>query len=318
MLYEKQKFTPAMASALIQATIDSGFNNRPMSAPVVKRYAHDMLSGKFYSDQTGETLKIAKRKGKDVLIDGQHRMAALAAAGGAAVPGMPKLVMPQTDPKIALQFLVADGIKEEMFQFIDGGKPRTLSDLMSILGSPLAAHAKVYATTGYMLYKDDNTDDPRIKPNAENTDGTGAMLAFINEEYTDHMAAIYEKFTNELNAASKNGMGASSLWLYFMVRMMARDTTLAAKFLRYVSSYGACEPCSKNLYFAAKLMEKLRVEHSENGQVKKARYKDFIDGVMDAWVLAWNLTREGTHLKSQSTFNAKFNAQRQSGWPGIN
>jgi hypothetical protein len=217
-----------------------------------------------------------------------------------------------------LTFSVAEGVPLDTFKYIDGGKPRTLADLMSITGTPLGIYPRDYATAGYMLYKGDSTGDPRVKPDAANMDGTGAILDIVKAEYADDMVSVMTRHRPALLAAARNKMGAVSLWMYFMVQMESADKLLAAKVMRYVSEYGAIEPCSKNLYFAAKLTEKLRKKHEDpvDGTVKKARYKDFLDGLMGAWALAWNLTREGKHLKSQATFNAQANLAVKN-WPGI-
>ena len=298
--FREEIVTPAKAKQLLQQSKDAGFTNRPLSIAIVKKFAHDMAKDQFPGHLTGETIKLSKVNGVWVVIDGQKRLSAIVANN-----------KPQT-------FWFVYNVPVEMFKHIDGGQPRTLADLMSIDGSPLASHAKTYATTGIMLLKEDQTTDPRKKPDAENTDGTGTQLDYIRNEYAASMAPLCEEHLASLRLVERNGMGAVSLWLYFMVRMSAKDPLLANKVLNYAANYGAVEPCSKNFYFAAKMVQRLREENSESdGTVKKARYKDFIDGVMDAWVLAWNLTREGAHLKKEGAFTAKFNQQHAAVWPGI-
>ena len=298
--FSRKRFTPAEAQALLANTAEAGFTNRSISKVTVARYTHDMMEDNFHSDTTGETIKLGKVKGKTVCLDGQHRLLAQIAYGK------------------PMWFLVCEDIPVEMFKFIDGGKPRTLADLMTISGSPLATHAKEYAVTGYMLYKEDHTDDPRRKPDADATDGTGTQFDFVKAEYADELSGLMAEHIEALRAAARNGMGAASLWLYFAIRMNKRDPKLLAKLLHYVANYGGVKPCSKNFQFAAKMVENLRKEHKDpDGTVKKARYKDFLDGVMDVWALAWNLTREGTHLKAQKSFTAKYNSQHKGQWPGI-
>lgn len=105
-----QVITPEAAQTLLQTNV----NNRNLSRRRVEMYANDIKRGMW--KLTGDTIKLAKnpKTGEIRLIDGQHRLHAIVAAG-----------MP-------IQTVVATGLQEDAFSVIDRGKTRTYNDVLSM------------------------------------------------------------------------------------------------------------------------------------------------------------------------------------------
>lgn len=84
--------------------------NRPMSPNTVQKYAEQMLAGKWMTN--GDTITFAG----DVLIDGQHRLAAIVKAG------------------VTLEMIVVRNVCVDAFATKDNGKKRAGSDVLAVLG----------------------------------------------------------------------------------------------------------------------------------------------------------------------------------------
>ena len=133
-----EDITPERAADLLSQKA----SNRSLSETMVARYASDIAMGRW--KVTGDTVKIDK-KGK--LIDGQHRLAAVIAAG------------------IPIKTYVVYGIESAAMDVMDSGKKRTPGDMLHILGYKsthrLAAIARWLITIKYDLT---NTKTRSFKP----------------------------------------------------------------------------------------------------------------------------------------------------------
>lgn len=85
--------------------------NRPIRKKAVAQYANDLKCGRW--QQNGESIKFG-RSGR--LLDGQHRIAAIAAAG------------------VAQPMLIVTGVADGAFDTIDTGRRRTSTDVLIIDG----------------------------------------------------------------------------------------------------------------------------------------------------------------------------------------
>jgi len=105
-----QTITPEDAQVLLKTNV----NNRNLSRRRVEMYANDIKRGAW--KLTGDSIKLAKnpKTGEVRLIDGQHRLHAIVAAG------------------IAVQTVVATGLQEDAFSVIDRGKTRSYNDVLNM------------------------------------------------------------------------------------------------------------------------------------------------------------------------------------------
>jgi len=95
--------TPEMAETLLA----SRGPNRHVSAPVINKYARDMLAGRWLLN--GQTIKISE-EGR--LLDGQHRLEAAKKA------------------QVSFPSLIVEGLSEDTFASLDIGRKRAVSDIL--------------------------------------------------------------------------------------------------------------------------------------------------------------------------------------------
>jgi hypothetical protein len=124
-----RSFSPAQADSIL-STINIG--NRKVSRERVATYLRDMNSGSW--EFNGDAIRLDEN---GVLIDGQHRMTAVAQSG------------------MACEFLVIKGVKSATKHTIDSGKSRTGGDALSIQAGVAfgTSHTLSGALTMFEKYK---------------------------------------------------------------------------------------------------------------------------------------------------------------------
>lgn len=93
------------------AWLKSNTRNRNLNARLVADYARQMADGRWHLN--GEAVKISE---DGVLLDGQHRLAAIVASG------------------FSIEMLVVEGLPSETQDTMDSGRKRTVADVFSING----------------------------------------------------------------------------------------------------------------------------------------------------------------------------------------
>lgn len=114
--------TTVITPAKAQKLLDSNAGNRPLSPARVARYAELMRAGRWRLN--GETIIVGP---KDELIDGQHRLSAVVAAG------------------VSVPMLVARGVPTDARPTIDIGRARSLSNIVAMMDDEEQYHDKVVA-----------------------------------------------------------------------------------------------------------------------------------------------------------------------------
>jgi hypothetical protein len=107
LVIQEMLITPAAATQWLA----NNHQNRPLRKAVISAYASDMTAGRW--QQNGETIK---RTIDGKLLDGQHRLHAIARAG------------------VAVKMLVIDGLPENSFHTIDTGMRRSNAQLVGLAG----------------------------------------------------------------------------------------------------------------------------------------------------------------------------------------
>jgi hypothetical protein len=143
MVIKDRPATPAMTKvttsietitpALALEYLENMPKNRRRSQPLIDRYTSDMQNGEWRTG-LGDPLRFSV---EDALIDGQHRLWAVASAG------------------VTLDFTVIRGLPTEAMLFLDGGRARSLADALYLNGEAdtfaLAGAINFYA--GYLKHQ---------------------------------------------------------------------------------------------------------------------------------------------------------------------
>lgn len=124
------KITPEIARAWLETNI----HNRPVNETVIARYAEAMKSGQW--ERNGETIKFADT---GALLDGQHRLKAVIQSG------------------VTVETYVVFNLPQKVFDTIDTGKSRTITDLLALDGEP---HGNVMGPALRLLYVHDEFGSP--------------------------------------------------------------------------------------------------------------------------------------------------------------
>lgn len=122
MKIEEIKMTPALATKLLQKNT----NNRNLSQRRVAAYAAAMTGGQWVPD--GSPIRIGI---SGLLLDGQHRLAAIVRSG------------------MTIPLLVISGVSDEAQMTMDTGKGRSFADLLALRGH---ADANTLASTTSALW----------------------------------------------------------------------------------------------------------------------------------------------------------------------
>lgn len=158
--------------------------NRHARASVVSGYARDMKAGNWVLN--GESIKFAQ---DGTLLDGQHRLLAVVAAG------------------VSVQILVVRGIPNEAMPTVDTGARRKFSDVLTIDGGSNTSALAAIVRRAVMWEAGQRTNTGKIKPtNSE-------MMEFLTEcPEIVHSAEIASKLASRtLLPASVLGLAH---WLF--------------------------------------------------------------------------------------------------------
>lgn len=118
-------------------------HNRPIVKAVVDRYTRDMLAGEWKITHQG--IAFAP---DGSLLDGQHRLMAIVASGVSIVTN------------------VSQGVSEDVFVAMDGGRSRTMADRLKLFTDPEANRLAISFVTTYA----DVTNKFRGTPTADEVD----------------------------------------------------------------------------------------------------------------------------------------------------
>lgn len=247
--------TPALAEQWLATNTD---HNRRLSAKTVKRYAQDMIKGKWLI--TGETIKF-DRDGR--LIDGQHRLSAIIAA--------------HKTVKIA----VVRDLDADTMLVIDTGKTRSGGDSLAINGHNGYSDAMAALARKIIAFQGGATPivsgKGGIKLRGE-TITNREIVEYCNQhDITEHIRFAWRIKNTQVTEALNYGEYAFFHWYFSRV-----DSAAAEIFLNKLATL---EDVSADSPIRALLQKLTRSITRLDGKMK-----------MHAVVTAWNAWRTGEKL----------------------
>lgn len=178
--------TPERAKVMLERNSSEEWRNRPESESSVRRYAKKMEKGDWM--YTGQTI-IFSSTGN--LLNGQHTLSAC--------------ILSDSE----FETLVAFGVKDEAFKYMDCGTSRTAAHIFAIDGVPCYVFASSVARLLYS-YKNSNGNNPKGMK-LENDE----LLSF----FYDHQEILESK--SIANTAQKSGL-MTPAWAGFLHYLCAQ------------------------------------------------------------------------------------------------
>lgn len=249
------------------------FKQRARSPSTIRKYVHTYMRGEWHPD-TVEPIKLAIYKGLEVVLDGQHRLAALIEFGR------------------PLNMWVARGVPFSAFSYLDQGAARTMGDILTQKGWKDPA---LFATIGRLMWREDKGGDPRV--NTHKTQVPEAVMAHYLSPKQTTLYALHEKFGYAARkSVADNGPGAHRPGLlYCFIRAYQIDKELALAVAHYLSDpdkYDAPHPvwCDWVKMMRAKVLD-LKVVIT--GQHQAQSNASLCNLILAAFPIAWNVNRAG-------------------------
>lgn len=161
--------------------------NRPLSKRLVDKYADAMRRGQW--EFNGDTITIADT---GVLIDGQHRLAAIQQSG------------------ITCRYPVVTGVKESVFDTKDRGKGRTIGDILATRGEQ---HYNTLGAVARLIYMWKEYSNPFY--GAPDRQPTARDLERVIDQHPDIRNAISELMGNSWAKRYMTARIGSFCWFVF-------------------------------------------------------------------------------------------------------
>ena len=207
-----QQFSSSEINSLMSNTAKY-FRQRKLNANDIQRYKNDMV-GNGWLD-TSQTIGLGTSNGKEVIVDGQHRLAAA------------------LESKVMPKFIVVRNVPLESFKVYDQGRQRTLSDAFHINGNGWEDGANYLSNTVKMLYKQHCTGFPNQSITHKHHIGTGTLFDWAAKHYPD-LPDVYGSHAKAFLKIQRAALGPVSLMLYLKVVWDPQDKELCKQILNYL------------------------------------------------------------------------------------
>jgi hypothetical protein len=242
-----------LTSALAEKLLSHNTSNRPLRPLHVDELARDMAAGNWV--QTGDSIKFDVN---DILIDGQHRLAAVVKS------------------KVTIRVMLIIGLEPEARGVIDTNSRRSASDALGFAGvekyrAPIAGAARIALTREQGVWQ---TALDMRNPKFTNTEIVG---------WVDDNPGVYT--AAEIASRTYKAVGATpSAWVYCVYELMQVDLEQAQEFVYSLAEYRTDGPGDPRLA----LLNALRTANETRGRVIKNPEMIFL--VFRAWN-AWRASQ---------------------------
>lgn len=187
--FSLELITPAAARKWL---VDNASHQRPISRFTINRYKAEMADGKWILTHQGIGFDTQGR-----LIDGQHRLTAIAEAD------------------VPVWCMVARGVDPEAFDRLDKGKTRSLSDLLGIRGE---RHTTIASSVLFLLHRWDPTTGKCTHTNGakSNTEAWESYRRISTHPEWSTIRICIDKATSKKDGYDGAGCSGPSLWAAVM------------------------------------------------------------------------------------------------------
>jgi hypothetical protein len=232
--FTEMTITPIIAQDWLKQS--EGFAQRRIQPNAVARYASEMKDGTWHPG-TADPIRLSTHRGDLVaIVDGQHRLAAIARSG------------------VAQRMFVATNVDAEAFKYIDQGLPRSLANVLEASGY---SNATDLARFIGLLRPHRNGHSPlRVAPSSESP---GTALDWYERSCPGDQV-IWDTWYPSVASAAKKHRLVPSVLMFFWVHWYAENSTKATAVLNYLLEPFTTSPADNIFAFMA---QKLQSIHDE-------------------------------------------------------
>jgi hypothetical protein len=274
-----EAITPTRAKLWIKQTDESPFQQRTLGSGTVKKYIGEMKRGDWHSG-TADIIRIGECEGREVVIDGQHRLMGIAAS------------------EIAQDMFVARNVPLDAFKYIDQGNNRTLKDVMDCAG--WQDSTTISSGARYLwVYGEAGTPFGQVRP--ERNLSAGSLFDWV-EEYTPEIKDVWVSNKKLIREARKGIKMSESIMFFLWMKFSALDEVLAGQAFHYFSEPLAGNgSLSANFKYALEYIAEIQWEMKEmTAKGLRTRSDEHRDPCTKALIMAWNSTRTGKCFRSKN------------------
>lgn len=246
-----------ISPAVAKGWLEKMATNRRLSERAVDKYAADMRAGRWL--ENGSTIVMGKT---GQILDGQHRLHAIVKAD------------------VPISMVVVSGVDDAAFSTIDTGRPRTVADVLTVMGYP-NANVLAAVARSWLVYSDTHAfaQAPTVISNQE-------VLAVAAAKFTDFSAAI-----SVVNSVFKQLKGASGVWAVLWLVFGEIESLDRDAFFEGLATGVELRVDSPVYALRRTLLERATTKHGRTGTLPA--------NVLGAYIIkAWNKFRAHESVKA--------------------
>jgi hypothetical protein len=280
-----ESITPTRAKLWAKATRETEYSQRKVSQGVVAKYSGEMARGDWHAD-TGDMVRLATYKGQEVVLDGQHRLAAIIHSG-----------KPQ-------DMYVARNVPQSAFAYIDQGNTRTLKDVMDCDGW---ADTPTVSAIGRYLWVYSETGSPFGSVSSERNLSAGSLYDWVCE-YQPSLREQWATYGPLIKAAQKGLRVSPAVLGFLFVRLNTLDTLLCHDVFKYFSDPYTEKAPSNGFMFAVKQIQEMLLDIANmKARGMAVRSDEHRDRSTLHILSAWYMHLEGKKPTSDAGYKKIFN-----------
>lgn len=278
-----EHISPARATEWLKNTSNTDYAQRGLDKGAVGRYLSQHSRGLWHSN-TGDTICITTHKGREVVLDGQHRLSMIAGSS------------------TGVDMWVARNVPADAFKYKDGGKKRVLKDVMVAAG--WGSDSSTLATTGNFLWLHETEGclyskqaDSRSVMEGDKFDWLCKYSPDIKSEFADNKKVL-RRANKEIE------IPVPTLFFFWLV-FGNTDKKLRDGVFAYLTSPLEKPAPSNNFTYMVMKIRDLQAEfRRDSGSVRtEVQRHHYAMAIM----LAWNAHRAGKFYRTATGFNKDFN-----------
>jgi hypothetical protein len=208
---------------------------------------------------------------------------------------------------MSVKIAVAHGIKEEMFQFIDQGKARTLQDILSVEDW---VNPREVSVTMKMLWRRDRTAHNNPYAHAGSFNESEGVIYDWVLTVKPEIKEEWENVRPKMNAAYSGTMRCIPVsLLYYLYHVWHEENyEFCDRFFNvFITGKTSC-PGDEVIHRALRKAQKLKLDAQTGKFVQgKQRHADLKEAMLEVLLFAWESVDEDRVITTDVQFNKAFN-----------